>query len=109
MAWSMSSLLQGIIGEKKIDLKLNCPRMSTQVKILHAFSTRFDLRYIPDDMTFTTTATDSCTAAPDQSKYQPKIFQTTALQQQKVLRYNINSSIVINDIQSEIKCMLRWS
>merc|ERR1719432_422181 len=47
-------------------------------------ATRFDLRYIPDDMTFTTPATDSCTAAPDQSKYQPKIFQTTALQQQKV-------------------------
>jgi len=47
-------------------------------------ATRFDLRYIPDDMTFTSPATDSCTAAPDPSKYQPKIFQTTALQQQKV-------------------------
>merc|ERR1719432_92363 len=47
-------------------------------------ATRFDLRYIPDDMSFTTPATDSCTAAPDPSKYQPKIFQTTALQQQKV-------------------------
>merc|ERR1719341_2645433 len=35
-------------------------------------------------MSFTTPSTDSCTAAPDQSKYQPKIFQTTALQQQKV-------------------------
>jgi len=47
-------------------------------------ATRFDLRYIPDDMTFSTPATDSCTATPDPSKYQPKIFQTTALQQQKV-------------------------
>ena len=44
---------------------------------------RFDLRFIPDDMTFTNAATDSCTAAPDPAKYQPKIFQTTALQQQK--------------------------
>jgi len=35
-------------------------------------------------MTFSTPATDSCTATPDPSKYQPKIFQTTALQQQKV-------------------------
>ena len=51
---------------------------------MHAFPIRFDLRYIPDDMSFTTPATDSCTAAPDPSKYQPKIFQTTALQQQKV-------------------------
>ena len=51
---------------------------------LHNLTIRFDLRYIPDDMTFSTPATDSCTATPDPSKYQPKIFQTTALQQQKV-------------------------
>ena len=52
-------------------------------------------------MTFSTPATDSCTATPDPSKYQPKIFQTTALQQQKV---NIDRLDLANH-----SSIIRWS
>ena len=54
-------------------------------------------------MTFTTTATDSCTAAPDPTKYQPKIFQTTALQQQKVLH-----AVMLSENQSYAQVELTW-
>jgi len=46
-------------------------------------ATRFDLRYIPADMTFST-PTSSCLQPPHPDKYQPKTFFTTALQQGKV-------------------------
>lgn len=47
-------------------------------------ATRFDLRFIPQDMKFTENPTEVCVTPPDPNKYQPKIFQTSALQQQKV-------------------------
>jgi len=47
-------------------------------------ATRFDLRFIPEDMQFSESPTDDCDTKPDPDKYQPKCFQTTALQQQKV-------------------------
>ena len=46
-------------------------------------ATRFDLRFIPADMTFSTPSS-SCLAPPHPDKYQPKTFFTTALQQGKV-------------------------
>ncbi|CAD7086739.1 unnamed protein product [Hermetia illucens] len=47
-------------------------------------ATKFDLRFIPDDTTFDDEPKDVCTELPDLSKYQPRIFTTTALQQAKV-------------------------
>jgi len=47
-------------------------------------ATRFDLRFVPDEMEFGDSPTDICLTKPDQDKYQAKTFQTTALQQQKV-------------------------
>lgn len=46
-------------------------------------ATRFDLRFVPEDMEFTE-ATASATGPPDPDKYTPKMFFTTALQQGKV-------------------------
>lgn len=45
---------------------------------------RLDLRFIPDDMEFDDEPKDSCTELPERSKYQPRVFFTTALQQAKV-------------------------
>lgn len=47
-------------------------------------ATKFDLRFIPDDMTFDDEPKDVCTEMPDTSKYMPRLFTTTALQQAKV-------------------------
>nr|XP_034189805.1 ESF1 homolog [Osmia lignaria] len=47
-------------------------------------STRLDLRFIPDDMEFDQTPREVCDKLPELSKYQPKQFTTTALQQVQV-------------------------
>ncbi|XP_015176229.1 PREDICTED: ESF1 homolog [Polistes dominula] len=47
-------------------------------------ATRLDLRFIPDDMTFDQEPREVCTELPEISKYQPRQFVTTALQQAKV-------------------------
>ncbi|CAL8091815.1 unnamed protein product [Orchesella dallaii] len=46
---------------------------------------KVDLRFIPDEMNFDEDQPkDSCTEMPDSSKYRPRFFTTTALQQIKV-------------------------
>ncbi|XP_076247396.1 ESF1 homolog isoform X2 [Calliopsis andreniformis] len=47
-------------------------------------STKLDLRFIPDDMEFDQAPREVCTEMPEPSKYQPRQFTTTALQQVKV-------------------------
>ncbi|XP_012278911.1 ESF1 homolog [Orussus abietinus] len=47
-------------------------------------ATKLDLRFIPDDMTFDQDPREVCDKVPDFSKYQPRQFTTTALQQVKV-------------------------
>ncbi|KAJ8686186.1 hypothetical protein QAD02_021980 [Eretmocerus hayati] len=47
-------------------------------------STKLDLRFIPDDMTFDHDPKEVCNELPDLTKYQPRQFTTTALQQVKV-------------------------
>lgn len=47
-------------------------------------ATKIDLRFIPDDMEFDQQPKETCSAMPDVSKYQPRQFTTTALQQVKV-------------------------
>lgn len=47
-------------------------------------STRLDMRFIPDDVTFDQEPRESCTKLPDLRKYKPRLFKTTALQQAKV-------------------------
>lgn len=45
---------------------------------------KLDLRFIPDDMDFNEEPKDFCDKLPEISKYQPRFFTTTALQQAKV-------------------------
>ncbi|KPJ12088.1 ESF1-like [Papilio machaon] len=47
-------------------------------------ATRLDMRFIPDDVTFDQEAREECTKLPDLSRYKPRLFTTTALQQAKV-------------------------
>jgi len=47
-------------------------------------ASRFDLRFIPDEMVFDAEPTSSCLSPPTPESYKPKIFFTTALQQGKV-------------------------
>ncbi|XP_047991302.1 ESF1 homolog [Leguminivora glycinivorella] len=47
-------------------------------------ATRLDMRFIPDDVTFDQEPRESCSQLPDMSKYKPRLFTTTALQQAKV-------------------------
>ena len=47
-------------------------------------ATRFDLRFIPDDMEFDEGPVSTCDAMPDPDSYKPKVFMTSALQQGKV-------------------------
>ncbi|XP_076638892.1 ESF1 homolog isoform X2 [Colletes latitarsis] len=47
-------------------------------------ATKLDLRFIPDDMEFDQTPKEICNEMPQFTKYQPRQFTTTALQQVKV-------------------------
>nr|XP_021188284.2 ESF1 homolog isoform X2 [Helicoverpa armigera] len=47
-------------------------------------ATRLDMRFIPDDVTFDQEPREECTKLPDLTKYKPRLFTTTALQQAKV-------------------------
>ncbi|XP_037303264.1 ESF1 homolog, partial [Manduca sexta] len=47
-------------------------------------ATRLDMRFIPDDVTFDQAPREECTKLPDLTKYRPRLFTTTALQQAKV-------------------------
>lgn len=47
-------------------------------------STKIDLRFIPEEMTFDDEPKEECNAVPETGKYKPRFFTTTALQQAKV-------------------------
>ncbi|CAG4965258.1 unnamed protein product [Parnassius apollo] len=47
-------------------------------------ATRLDMRFIPDDVTFDQEPREECTKLPDLTRYKPRLFTTTALQQAKV-------------------------
>ncbi|KZC06127.1 PREDICTED: ESF1 homolog [Dufourea novaeangliae] len=47
-------------------------------------ATKMDLRFIPNDMEFDQAPREVCSETPELSKYQPRQFTTTALQQVKV-------------------------
>ncbi|XP_014218188.1 ESF1 homolog [Copidosoma floridanum] len=47
-------------------------------------ATKLDLRFIPDEETFDQEPTEVCDKLPDLTKYMPRLFTTTALQQVKV-------------------------
>lgn len=47
-------------------------------------STKLDLRFIPEDMEFEHEPKEVCDELPDPSKYQPRLYETKALQQAKV-------------------------
>ncbi|KAL4707825.1 hypothetical protein ACJJTC_001771 [Scirpophaga incertulas] len=47
-------------------------------------ATRLDMRFIPSDVTFDQEPREVCTKLPDMTKYKPRLFTTTALQQAKV-------------------------
>uniref|UniRef100_A0A0A9XFR9 ESF1 RRM domain-containing protein n=1 Tax=Lygus hesperus TaxID=30085 RepID=A0A0A9XFR9_LYGHE len=44
-------------------------------------ATKMDLRFIPDDMDFDVEPKESCTSMPDITKYKPRLFVNSALQQ----------------------------
>ncbi|CAH2048542.1 unnamed protein product, partial [Iphiclides podalirius] len=47
-------------------------------------ATRLDMRFIPDDVTFDQEPREECNKLPDLTRYKPRLFTTTALQQAKV-------------------------
>ncbi|CAH2242060.1 jg1309, partial [Pararge aegeria aegeria] len=47
-------------------------------------ATKLDMRFIPDDVTFDQEPRETCSKLPDMTKYKPRLFTTTALQQAKV-------------------------
>ncbi|KAK5643385.1 hypothetical protein RI129_007230 [Pyrocoelia pectoralis] len=47
-------------------------------------ATKMDLRFIPDGMSFEDEPKEVCKKLPEQGKYKPRFFTTTALQQAKV-------------------------
>uniref|UniRef100_A0A1Y1KL06 Uncharacterized protein n=1 Tax=Photinus pyralis TaxID=7054 RepID=A0A1Y1KL06_PHOPY len=47
-------------------------------------ATKMDLRFIPNEMTFEDQPKELCDKLPEQGKYKPRFFTTTALQQAKV-------------------------
>lgn len=47
-------------------------------------ATKIDLRFIPDDTSFDQEPKETCDKVPDMTKYKPRFFTTTALQQAKV-------------------------
>lgn len=47
-------------------------------------ATKMDLRFIPDDMIFEDEPKEVCEKLPEEGKYKPRFFTTTALQQAKV-------------------------
>ncbi|CAH2096348.1 unnamed protein product [Euphydryas editha] len=47
-------------------------------------ATKLDMRFIPDDTTFDQEPREVCNKLPDLTKYKPRLFTTTALQQAKV-------------------------
>lgn len=49
-------------------------------------ATKIDLRFVPDDMSFDEEPREICNKLPEITKYQPKFFTTTALQQAKVTK-----------------------
>ena len=72
---------------------IECNSVSTADKIYvecdgleyESTATKLDLRFIPDDCSFDDDEPkDVCTELPDSSKYMPRLFTTTALQQAKV-------------------------
>lgn len=72
---------------------IECDSVSTADKLYaecdgleyESSAAKFDLRFIPDDMSFDDEeATEKCTELPDLGRYQPRQFQTTALQNAKV-------------------------
>ncbi|XP_047359852.1 ESF1 homolog [Vespa velutina] len=71
---------------------LECDSVETANKIYtecdgieyESTATKLDLRFIPNDMTFDQEPREVCTELPELSKYQPRQFTTTALQQVKV-------------------------
>lgn len=71
---------------------LECDSVETANKIYtecdgieyESTATKLDLRFIPNDMTFDQEPQEVCTELPELSKYQPRQFTTTALQQVKV-------------------------
>lgn len=71
---------------------IECDSVATADKLYHecdgleyeSSATKLDLRFIPDDMEFDDEPREVCTAMPDVTKYQPRMFQTSALQSAKV-------------------------
>lgn len=78
---------------------VECDRVETVEKLwqeckgleYESSATKLKMKVIPDDMTFDDRPLkDECTEMPDLTKYTPRLFTTTALQQAKVYFYFIH-------------------